>query len=629
MGKKKPSKAKAKRQVHSTALVPAPLQSNSLVGSALRIAGGGAAPMARGMMRTTESDWAAAAWRFYETVGELRFASNWVGNALSRIRLYAAEEQGGGQEPMRLDDQHPAALALAEFGGGNDGQAEMLRRLGVIMTISGSAYVVGEPADDFGTIADANWIVMSGSELKQQGRWADGNPKFLVNEGAGPRKLHPDTLITRIWRSHPRNWWEADSPTRGALPVLAELELLTQHILASARSRLAGKGILVFPQEISFPAAGPHTNPQSAATDPFFTELTEVMMAAIDDPTSPAATVPIVLKLPGEWADKIKHITLEFPLDAQAKDLRDEAIRRMAAAMDVPSEIVLGLGDVNHWSAWQLSEQAITVHIIPLATLIVDAFTTHFLHPVLEAMGVDTQGLAVWFDTTPLTQRPNQAQDAKDLFDRGAIGLDALRTATGFADDDAPDPRDEERQLLIRLVTGAPSLAPCLLPILGIDVPASCGAPAAEAPAEAPAGADDSSSGTPDTQDAPPPSPNDGVPASALVAACDMIVQRAVERAGARLKTHLTKAKKLDGYATVPTCELHVALGGVPAGACADLLAGAWSQLDAVCARYGPAEVDFVATRLDAMTRSLLTSGTAYDPQLILAAITPPVFIDA
>lgn len=609
-----------------------PVVHNSLVGASVRLSGPGADTTLpkRWSGQNDAEGWMNEAWRFYDTVGELRFASNWIANALSRVRLYAAEVQGLGQEPAPIDSG-PAVDALAMLAGGPEGQAEMLRRLGVILTVPGAGYVLGEPGKNSADLREADWLVTSGNELKR-------NPTggFTLDTGIKKRDLHPDTIIARVWRSHPRRWWEADSPTRGALPVLAELEMLTQHVLASAQSRLAGAGVLILPQELSFPAPGPDTDPEAAANDPFLVDLTETMITAIQDRTSPAAVVPITLRVPGEFIDKIKHLTFDFPLDAQAQSLRDEAIRRFAAAMDMPSEIVLGLGDVNHWSAWQLGEQAITIHVVPLGSLICSALTDHYLVPVLEAMGEDPEGQMIWFDSAALTARPNQADDAKDLYDRDGLGMEALRRASGFAEDDKPSDEEWERTLLTKLVLAAPAMAPQILPKLGIKLPEAPTPPpvpvaAVEAvPAnEVAKGAEPKQlpKGAPATRELAPPTNQESAVKAALLAACDGVMVRAMERAGARLRT--IRSRTPDGRAVVaslaPTssAEVHAALGPISHQEMGDLLAGAWDRVPEVVARY-VADDDLgtiIATHLDSLARSLLSSGKPYTYALLERAL--------
>jgi hypothetical protein len=180
--------------------------------------------------------------------------------------------------------------------------------------------------------------------------------KFIVDRGDGRRTLTPEqTVVTRIWRPHPRQHSEADSPTRAVLPVLREIERLSQYLLAQTDSRLAGAGIAVFPTEISFPVtAEDGTSREGSTATDLMQVLAEAMLTSISDRDSAAAVVPIVLQTPGEYVDKIKHISFDTPLSQQIAELRQAAVGRLALGMDLPPEIITGLGDTHLWSAWQL-----------------------------------------------------------------------------------------------------------------------------------------------------------------------------------------------------------------------------------------------------------------------------------
>ncbi len=54
------------------------------------------------------------------------------------------------------------------------------------------------------------------------------------------------------------------------------------------------------------------------------------------------------------------------------------------------------------------------------------------------------------YDSGELVARPNRAQDAKDAHDRWTISDAALRTATGFSDNDAPDDEELTRRIKIK-----------------------------------------------------------------------------------------------------------------------------------------------------------------------------------
>jgi hypothetical protein len=93
----------------------------------------------------------------------------------------------------------------------------------VHLTIAGDAYIIGEtPVDQQGIpLPDDEWYVASTDELSfRTGGW-------FIDRGNGRRPLAEDrTVIIRVWNSHPRKKWQADSPVRAVLPVLRELRQL-------------------------------------------------------------------------------------------------------------------------------------------------------------------------------------------------------------------------------------------------------------------------------------------------------------------------------------------------------------------------------------------------------------------
>lgn len=400
------------------------------------------------------NEWAEQAWAYYDAVGELRYAANWLGNALSRAQLIIAKEPDEGAQPERVDDNEAANDALTALAGGVAGQAEMLKAFGLHLTVAGDSYLVG--LDD--KKGDQRWLVRSPEEVNAH----PGKVTVRIN-GLDKVLDDDDVALIRIWRPHPRRSWEADSPTRGVLPVLHELERLTQMVLASANSRLAGAGLLLIPQEFDFATPsnypmddGQQNQPGVASAQNFVNRLGHAMIAPVTDRSDPGAVVPVVVTAPGEHIPNVRLIQFSTPLDAQAIELRKEAIRRFALGMDMPPEILLGMGDSSHWNAWQIDEAAIKLHIEPLLSLICDALTVEFLRPQL---GEDSD-LIVWFDTTELVQRPNRGPESLDLYRLDIVGAGTVRREFGYSEDDAP--KDEEldnKQLRAMVSTGGGVLA--------------------------------------------------------------------------------------------------------------------------------------------------------------------------
>jgi hypothetical protein len=187
---------------------------------------------------------------------------------------------------------------------------------------------------------------VGGKSVAQGGTGFQVTDENTVNLGMYWRDLPPDsTNPIRIWRPHDRFYHMADSPLRSGLGVMRELELINRKIVAEYLSRVASAGVLIVPSEVSFPVREEFTD----AEDPFAMEFVELAAEAIKTPGTAAAVVPLVLRVPAEMAAAIKHVDFTMKLDEKVIERRDQAIRRLATKLDIPSDVMLGLGDSNHW----------------------------------------------------------------------------------------------------------------------------------------------------------------------------------------------------------------------------------------------------------------------------------------
>jgi len=392
--------------------------------------------------------------------------------------------------------------------------------------------------------------------------------------------------VVQIWHPDRRFAWRPDSPTKSVLKDLREIELITDHIQAGMVSRLAGAGILFIPDEIVFPGSGKAKDDE----DPFVVDLMDMMMTPLRDRGNASAVVPLVVKVPGEYVDKIKHITLQVPLDERSLEQRDSALRRLAVSLDIPAEVLTGMGDVNHWGQWQIEETAVKLHIEPMMQAIAYGLTVGYLQPALQALGVDDPDLIVWYDASKLHTRPDLSDDAKALYDRGEVSGEALRRETGFSEADKPEPPELSEWAWKQLLSN-PETAAAALSGLGVPVPSrptpvtevtESPAPAALPPA------------TPQ-EPAPPGPPEPTAPEASMKAslkaiaaalafqeACDGLVCRAMETAGNRLR-QVAKIRNAwasgEVHLNLRVGDYHIRPGY--------LLDGAFARADEVAARYG------------------------------------------
>jgi hypothetical protein len=425
--------------------------------------------------------WQEDAWEMYDLVGELRFLATVLAAQGAKARFYVGTLAEDPTDPPVPVEDSDLADALEAIGDGPSGLSQLVRRLLINLYVPGDGWLVGipkplmpnprgdnvaprpEPRPD-GTVIldDLVWRMLSVSEVKFE---AEDMVLSLGPNDNEKVKAPADALYAiRVWNPHPRRMWEADSPTRSSLPVLRELVGLTMHISAQIDSRLAGAGVIIAPDSAARAAKRALNLPEDGADDPFTDALIKAMITPISDRANASAYVPLVWTVPDESAELFRYLDQgDRMLDAQAKDMRDESIRRFALGADAPPELLLGVGSMNHWGAWIVQEDVVHSHLEPPLALIADAITTQYLRPVMEQMGrteEERENTVIWFDVEHIISRPNKGEDAKSAHEVGAISDKALRDAYGFNEDDAPEASllPEADKIALEMVRANPAL---------------------------------------------------------------------------------------------------------------------------------------------------------------------------
>lgn len=548
----------------------------------------------------SRKSWQSELWGYFDTIGEMRYSVRWLASAASRCTLFIGQYTEEGAEPVPLPTQDLDTLPcqlLNDLYYGPIGQSEMLRRIALHLSVPGESYLIGLDPDPEQGITEPTWYVASNEEIS-----ASGNKVTLIRPETGePVELRADnSTVIRLWQPHPRNAWEADSAVRATIPVLREVQGLSDHISASVDSRLAGAGIFVIPEGASMPrpasadASGVNEDPDEGD---IMGALTTAMLTSIEDRDAASAVVPIVIQVPDESIAKFQHISFATPLSEKVAEMRAAALERFASGADIPREVVTGSGGTNHWNAWQIEESSIKLHVEPLMAAICDALTRQYLWPALRAHNIaNPESWVIWYNPSELSQRPNKSAEATALWDKGLLNDGATRRENGFADDDAPSPEEHRRWLQEKLLLsqGPQSLA---------------GGTAAEN----------------STQDAYEHSPPELVAAAIQpaspgvdrwwVAAVEQAVLRVMELAGNRWLGK--QPKKLKGYESplraVARWELHTHITPAPTGEIiTDLLK---DSLDA--ARVTFASDPCVVEQVEAYCRHLLSTRTPHSRLLL------------
>ena len=548
----------------------------SIVAAATRIitrAQGGPSP--RGDGRQT------IAWELFETVPEVGTYADWVSNAMSGARLFAGRRMPDGTVEEAEDGSRAAELVWS-MAGGIDGQSEMLANLGTNLAVAGEAWIVIVPEPSAETFADDAWYVLSTDEVKpQRGKikaTIAGEELDIPEYDPNGSQAADVPVAIRVWKPSPRKQWLATSPVIRAITVLEELRLLNAAVAAIARSRITGRGVLLVPAGTRFPG----TQNQPGADDSLLDTFIEVASTAIREPESAAATVPIVLEVPGDLIQGVKWLQFSSDFDALALQLRDEAIRRFATGADVPAEVLLGLGDTNHWGAWALTAEALRMGAEPRLALVCHALTDEWLRPLLEGEPDADQWL-VWYDTSGLRSSSNKGASALEAFKEGLISPDAARRELGFTDADAPDAGQPDRgnqsegnDLTVSDTQQAPRTQP--------DTVTAAADPSAQM-------------------------------AAALIAAVDGVVWNALNTAGQKIMRTpaCPRPQRGDARELASSASVHTRHQVEPENITRwNLLAGAWVRVPEIAARYGVDGTTLVAA-LDQYASALLVSGQPHE----------------
>lgn len=547
---------------------PAPEQpARTLLAAALPLTG----PEGKQAWKSSASDvqWQKQGWYYYDAVGELHFAFQWLAKAASRAVLRAVEtdpETGlvtGPTEDARV--QKAAASVL----GGPKNLPRLLSLITLHMEVSGESYVLILPQ---GAGAPDRWEAVTRNSLREQGgTWSYKDPLTGVWTKFGAR----DRVI-RSWESHPDEQTHADCAMRAAIPICAEIEKASQNIAARLDSRIAGNGIFFLPQELDFPVA----EGEQADASSFMRLLMDAAEASMANPGTAAAQVPLMAQVPAELIAALAngHVDLSTNLDATVPELRENAFTRLGRTLDMPREIALGqMSDANHWSAWQIEEGTYKIHLEPLLLKLAMVLVSEYFHDVLTAMGVqDPERYLLNWDVTEVIARPDDSEDTKWLWGENLISADYTRSKFGIPDDAIPTEEEERRQLARLLVTGAPTLLenPSVAAELGFEASVPSGGASAVAPPEQ---AEPAPRALPERQ-ATPPEPDAG-----LTAAAELVVYDALSRAGGKLLSREYRGNP--AVRDLPKFELHTVIPTLDRDE--ELMAGSFQFTDPVADAFG------------------------------------------
>jgi len=536
------------------------------------------------------------AYDFNEIIGEVGYLNTLTADTVGRcnVRIMQDVPGDGSEDPVVSEDPRPHRVMRAFVGPTGDIHSLMAQGA-LCLKIAGEGYLVGTtiPSLD-GRFMGIVWEMLSVEEIKPEGK-----ERVKRNSGGSgsATTLPEDTYIARMWQPDPRYSDRPDSALMRNAAICREIITLTQVVDAVAKSRLSA-GALFVPDELSFGPIDPVEDPagESDDVDEFTEELIDHMSAPVEDRTSAAGLVPLVIRGAADLGESIRLIDLARDLDTLYLEIRQEALTRLARGLDAPPEIIEGKGGLNHWTGYNVDADFIAKHVGPAGQKVLDFYTVAYLRPMLvEFEGMTQEEAAAYslqLDTSPITSRSDDAETARVAYDRIELSGDALRRHSGFTEAEAPSEEERLRRILTDVLERRPlefasTILPILFPEQPVDLPGSPGTrdEVPSMPLETPADpAVDQDSG----QGEPAPA-SIGTPlVDRLATAADAALERALERAGNRVISNMARlngageevrarvreADKTEVMAVVGPANLE-RMGHTPA----TLSSGAWARL--------------------------------------------------
>ncbi|TRV72552.1 hypothetical protein FKN01_29615 [Streptomyces sp. 130] len=583
----------------------------AIAAAAMPMSGPGVLRASKARKQTTNSDWQREGWYYFDVIGELRGPLVWIANAVSQADVHATELDPETGKPTGPSDNPTAKAVAAQVLGGPARRGGLLRVLSLCWQVPGEAWVIVKPTPARrGQTQPDEWIVLPPSKVKAKGSGADARWEYTDPMTGVDMALEPAARLFRVWCPHPADYIQADSAVRPALPICREVEKASQNIAGRLDSRLASAGLLALADDLDFPK-GEHETTAMA----FMDELLSAAETGIQQPGTAAAVVPLVFNAPGELianGGAAAFIDTATEFVSSVVDLRNDALARLAATLDMPRDVAAGTqGESNHWSAWQVEESTYKIFIEPLLKEIGDAITAEWFRPALMAAGMTEEQAAAYevgWDTTAIVARPDDTENLRDLHDRLLISDEYMLAENGVPEDARPDDAEYTKRLLESMVKAAPTLLsdPNVAQALGLEItvaPAATGVSGEVTGGELePSSPELEQRALPATQDEEPD------PASVpdgLVAAAELLVFDALSRAGGRLITRENRGQ----FTATPKHELHTVIAAADINA---LMEGSFQFVDGVAEAFGMSP-DFLNQRLRDYTRRLIATGKPHD----------------
>lgn len=526
----------------------------------------------------------ADAWTFYDLLSEIKEGARYKERALSKLGLYPAVRIKSDTDPVPLDTINPdtdqpyvtaqaaidASRAAYDRLDAGVGTGHITGRWGTIGFVAGDSYLVSYP-DSSSATGETNALVTADNlKTTDKGGWALALASDSKQEEWIP--LDPGTsMLTRIWNQHAHWPNEADSAVLGVLDICERLLLYGNLEFGTAASHM-NAGLMLFASG-TFARNRQHPDDDTGQTagnqlrNPTIQDVVEQVLTPISDPRSVAVAAPAMMEADIDKIQAARHITFDRPFDAEVDSRIERLIVRLSNGVTLPKEILLGISDSNNWNAFMIDDMSWRNYLEPDAREQVSAISAGYHRPVIladwavrgldartpigvgpEGQPLTVQNLCLWMDTSNLIGDPDEVENVFKGYDSGLLGSTPARTRIGWSEAEAPTP--EDIALLVQLhgkasPQGTPAPPGGNGGVVGGQPNEPGTMPDQAEPGDAVAAAGTPRPGANPAKFArlgPAWAARDAALLTRTLAQCDTAMGRALDRAGAKLRTKAVKA---------------------------------------------------------------------------------------
>jgi hypothetical protein len=386
--------------------------------------------------------WQLRALVHYDLIGEVRFASQFYAKKLSRVKFFPAYlEPDGSKTP--IEDGPPVEL-LNRIQDPAGGRSRLQYDYGRLKFVTGEGVLFGSRLGE----PEEQWKFLWKDEVKID----ENGIAIRLREDRQPVEPVEFGVAYRMWTPHPRHSDLPDSPLHAVADIAEELIVLTASVMSTATTRLTN-GLLALATELS-PGAAEPVGDEDPENNIFIRDFTDHLQRQIENPGDAAAKVPFVVEGGFEYImEGIKWQQLHDPqTDYMEKELRTEAVRRLAIGLDFNPEYLMGMTDANHWTAKQVVWDQWQSFGAPIAEDFGDDLNQAYLRPALRNEGfARAEDVVIAYDDSEVVISPDRSEDALKAHKDGLIGGKPARIALGWTEKDKMDDDEREEWLAVQL----------------------------------------------------------------------------------------------------------------------------------------------------------------------------------